>query len=119
MDFMFYHVGVSSNAQVKVAVLHVHVALAGIMLSYLTGSNKATGACTQATTKTQLWPPQVADLIFNRACWYQSVQLDYQAGRQACSYRNVSRLCSNVKALNCCLMQMRHLFKALFCVISF
>ncbi|WIA40521.1 hypothetical protein OEZ86_013869 [Tetradesmus obliquus] len=53
----------------------------GIMVSNLTGSNTVFDKCTQARSNVQLWPPQVSDLVAGRDCWYQSIRLNFTAGR--------------------------------------
>ncbi|KAF6258173.1 hypothetical protein COO60DRAFT_1701449 [Scenedesmus sp. NREL 46B-D3] len=53
----------------------------GMMVSNLTASISAAGACTQARRNVQLWPPQVSELLAGRDCWYQSIRLDFEGGR--------------------------------------
>ncbi|WIA40520.1 hypothetical protein OEZ86_013868 [Tetradesmus obliquus] len=53
----------------------------GMMVSNLTASNTVSDKCTQARSNVQLWPPQVLDLVAGRDCWYQSIRLNYTAGR--------------------------------------
>jgi hypothetical protein len=75
-----------------VRISHRNLA-AGMMVSNLTSSSSIAGACTQARSNVQLWPPTVTELLTNRDCWFQSMRLDYKDGRQVQQQQQQQQRC--------------------------